>query len=109
MGPFIIPKKGLQIDLNYDNYLLYNQTINKFENANLKYVDGKVYVDGKIASAYTFQKHYYFMMGDNRKATADSRAWSFLPEQNIIGKVQCVLFSNFKDKFRLSRLFKSIN
>ncbi|WP_147679218.1 signal peptidase I [Algibacter pacificus] len=63
MGPFVIPKKGLQIDLNNDNYLLYKQTINKFEDANLKYVDGKVYVDGKIASTYTFKKNYYFMMG----------------------------------------------
>ncbi|APY12028.1 signal peptidase I [Seonamhaeicola sp. S2-3] len=109
MGPFIIPKIGLQIDLNQDNFLLYNQTINKFENANLKYVDGKVYVDGKIASTYTFKKNYYFMMGDNRKATADSRAWGFLPEENIIGKVQCVLFSNFKNKFQWNRLLKSVD
>ncbi|WP_045372014.1 signal peptidase I, partial [Jejuia pallidilutea] len=104
MGPFIIPKKGLKIDLNYDNYLLYEQTINKFENANLKHIEGKFYIKGKTATTYTFKKNYYFMMGDNRKATSDSRAWGFLPEENIIGKVQCVLFSNFKNKFQWNRL-----
>lgn len=109
MGPITIPKKGLQIDLNQDNYLLYKQTINKFEKANLKHVDGKFYVKGKIATTYTFQKNYYFMMGDNRKATSDSRVWGFLPEENIIGKVQCVLFSNFKNKFQWNRLLKSVD
>jgi signal peptidase I len=109
MGPFIIPKKGLKIDLNYDNYLLYEQTINKFENANLKHIEGKFYIKGKTATTYTFKKNYYFMMGDNRKATSDSRSWGFLPEENIIGKVQCVLFSNFKNKFQWNRLLKPIN
>lgn len=109
MGPFVIPKKGLQIDLNYENYLLYEKSINKFENMNLKHVDGKFYLKGKIATTYTFKENYYFMMGDNRKATLDSRAWGFLPEENIIGKVQCVLFSNFKNKFQWNRLFKTID
>ncbi|GAL89707.1 signal peptidase I [Jejuia pallidilutea] len=109
MGPFVIPKKGLQIDLNYNNYLLYRQTINKFEKANIQHIDGEIYVKGKVAKTYTFKKNYYFMMGDNRKATSDSRAWGFLPEENIIGKVQCVLFSNFKNKFQWNRLLKPIN
>ncbi|WP_045372698.1 signal peptidase I, partial [Jejuia pallidilutea] len=86
------------------NYLLYEQTINKFENANLKHIEGKFYIKGKTATTYTFKKNYYFMMGDNRKATSDSRSWGFLPEENIIGKVQCVLFSNFKNKFQWNRL-----
>jgi signal peptidase I len=109
MGLFVIPEKGLKIDLNHENYLLYEKTINKFENTNLKHVDGAFYIQGKIVKTYTFKKNYYFMMGDNRKATADSRAWGFLPEENIIGKVQCVLFSNFKNKFQWNRLFKSVD
>ncbi|NJX16640.1 signal peptidase I [Tamlana crocina] len=109
MGPFVIPKKGLKIDLNYENYLLYKQTINKFEKGNLKHNEGKFYVNGKTATTYTFKKNYYFMMGDNRKASSDSRVWGFLPEENIIGKVQCVLFSNYKNKFQWNRLLKSID
>ena len=109
MGSFVIPKKGLQIDLNHENYLLYKQTINKIEKANLKYINGKFFVKDRRVNTYTFQKNYYFMMGDNRKATADSRVWGFVPEENIIGKVQCVLFSNFKNKFQWDRLLKSVN
>ena len=108
MGPITIPKKGLQINLNQDNYLLYKQTINKFEKANIQHIDGEIYVNGKVAKTYTFKKNYYFMMGDNRKATSDSRVWGFLPEENIIGKVQCVLFSNYKNKFQWNRLLKSV-
>lgn len=109
MGPFVIPKKGLQIDLNHDNYLLYKRIINKFENTNIKHIDGKFYIKDKIATIYTFQKNYYFMMGDNRKATSDSRVWGFLPEENVIGKVQYVLFSNFKNKFQWNRLLKGVD
>ena len=109
MGPFVIPKKGLQIDLNHENYLLYKQTINQIEKAHLKYTNGKFVVNNKMVNTYTFQKNYYFMMGDNRKATVDSRVWGFVPEENIIGKVQCVLFSNFKNKFQWNRLLKSVD
>ncbi len=109
MGPFVIPKKGLQINLNYENYLLYEKTINKFEKVNIKHDEGKFYVNGEITTTYTFKKNYYFMMGDNRKASSDSRVWGFLPEENIIGKVQCVLFSNYKNKFQWNRLLKSID
>ena len=109
MGPFIIPKKGGQINLNYENYLLYEKTISKFEKENIKHVDGKFYVNGKLALTYTFKKNYYFMMGDNRKASSDSRVWGFLPEENIIGKVQCVLFSNYQGKFQWNRLLRSLD
>lgn len=109
MGPFVIPKKELQINLNYENYLLYEKTINKFEKEKIKHDEGKFYVNGEIATTYTFKKNYYFMMGDNRKASSDSRVWGFLPEENIIGKVQCVLFSNYKNKFQWNRLLKSID
>ena len=109
MGIFVIPKKGLKIDLNYNNFLLYKQIINKIEKVNIQHIGGEFYVKGKIATTYRFQKNYYFMMGDNRKATTDSRVWGFLPEENIIGKVQYVLFSNFKNKFQWDRLLKNVD
>jgi signal peptidase I len=109
MGPFLIPKKGLQIYLDIDNYLLYKRTINKFEKIRITCVGDKFFVGGKVINTYTFKKNYYFMMGDNRKASSDSRVWGFLPEENIIGKVQCVLFSNYKNKFQKKRFLKSLN
>lgn len=94
MGPIIIPKKGMQIDLNPDNFLLYSKIFNLFENAAVIQKNGIYFIDGKRAEVFKFKLDYYFMMGDNRKETSDSRTWGFLPESNIIGKMQCVLFSN---------------
>jgi signal peptidase I len=106
MGPFVVPKKGMQIHLNPDNFSLYERTINSSENSSITVVDGNYYIDNNKTNSYTFKQDYYFMMGDNRKWTMDSRAWGFVPESNIIGKAQCVLFSNKNDKFQWDRLFK---
>jgi signal peptidase I len=109
MGPLIVPKKGMQIPLTPKTFALYKRAINSSENCKIKEVDGMYYVDDKKVIEYTFKKNYYFMMGDNRKGTADSRRWGFVPEQNIIGKVQCVLFSNYGGEFNWDRLFKAVN
>ncbi|QTE23532.1 signal peptidase I [Polaribacter cellanae] len=67
------------------------------------------YIDNKKVTTYTFKQNYYFMMGDNRNGTLDSRAWGFVPEENIIGKVQYVLYSNYQDKFQWNRVLKNVN
>lgn len=108
-GPFIIPKKGMQITLNSENFALYNKIINTHENAEIEEIKGLYYLNGNKISTYTFKQDYYFMMGDNRKESLDSRRWGPVPEERIIGKVQCVLFSNYQDEFRWDRLFKSVN
>ena len=109
MGAIIIPKKGMRISLNTETFALYNRIINSSENCKIKDIDGVYYIDDKKTTNYTFKQDYYFMMGDNREGTQDSRAWGFVPEENIIGKVQCVLYSNYQDEFQWDRLFKSVN
>lgn len=108
MGPFIVPKKGMKIQLNPTTFSLYERAINSSENCKIKKLKGIYFINNKKATTYTFKQDYYFMMGDNRKGTMDSRAWGFVPESNIIGKVQCVLFSNKDDEFQWDRLFKML-
>jgi len=111
-GPFTIPQKGMKINLTPQNYALYGEIIKKYENPNIKEIAGKIFIDNKpttTTTTYTFQQNYYFMMGDNRKGSMDSRYWGLIPEQNIVAKVQCVLFSNYGGAFNWKRLFKSVN
>lgn len=108
MGPFKVPKKGMQIKLNPVTFLLYENVINNSENSRIKEVQGVFFINNKKTNTYIFKHDYYFMMGDNRKETLDSRAWGFIPESNIIGKVQCILWSNYQNEFRWGHLFKSV-
>ncbi|GAA3561016.1 signal peptidase I [Snuella lapsa] len=108
MGPLVIPKKGMTIQLIPETVLLYGETIKLYEKRSIEQKEGGIYVNGEKTEAYTFKQDYYFMMGDNRKGTIDSRSWGFLPESNIVGKVQCVLWSNYRDEFQWSRLFKKV-
>ncbi len=108
-GPYIIPKKGMRIDLDIENYTLYEKLINKFENIEIKNISGIFYINKERVTSYTFIQDYYFMMGDNRKGSMDSRVWGLVPEERIIGKVQCVLWSNYQDEFQWSRLLKSVD
>ncbi|WP_245683152.1 signal peptidase I [Flavobacterium glycines] len=108
MGPFIVPKKGMQIHLNPETFSLYQRVISGSENCKIKELKGIYFINNKRATTYTFKQNYYFMMGDNRKGTMDSRAWGFVPETNIIGKIQCVLFSNKNDEFQWDRIFKML-
>tara|TARA_R110001583_G_C5632991_1_gene407200 strand:- start:170 stop:1300 length:1131 start_codon:yes stop_codon:yes gene_type:complete len=109
MGPIIVPKKGMKIELNLETFSLYEAVINNSENCFLKEIDGVYYINNNKISTYTFKQDYYFMMGDNRKYSLDSRFWGFIPESNVIGKVQCVLFSNYQSNFQWNRLFKRVN
>ncbi|MEI6865149.1 signal peptidase I [Flavicella sp.] len=109
MGPVVVPKKGMQIILNEESFSIYKKAIRKSEKCKLAKRNGAYYINNKKVETYTFTQDYYFMMGDNRSSSLDSRYYGFIPEQNIIGKVQCVLYSNYQDKFQWNRFFKSVN
>lgn len=111
-GPLWIPKKGSTIVLSHQNLLLYSRAIHNYEGHQLEVKNGKVLLDGAPATTYTFQMDYYWMMGDNRHNSADSRTWGFVPEDHIVGKPIVVWLSLDKDrgwfngKIRWNRFFK---
>ncbi len=107
-GPILIPKKGMTIKMTQLNFDIYDKIINDHEDSQVEVKEGRYYLDGKEIMEYTFKHNYYFMMGDNRKGSMDSRFWGLVPENRIIGKVQCVFFSNFRERFQWKRLFKKV-
>lgn len=106
MGPIVIPRKGMKIKLNLENFMLYENVMNQCENSGVSEKNSSFFINGKKAQTYTFKQNYYFMMGDNRKGTMDSRVWGFVPESNVIGKAKCVLFSTQNEDFQWDRVFK---
>ena len=114
-GPIVVPSKGMTVPLNDKNIVLYEQIIRQYEGNKLAVKNGKVYINDKEVSSYTFKMDYYFMMGDNRHNSADSRFWGFVPEDHIVGKASVVWLSvdKFKEfgekgKIRWNRMFKKI-
>ena len=112
----LIPKKGMKVALNKDNWDLYERCIRVYENnPTAVWKNGKVYINGKPQDSYTFKMNYYFMMGDNRDNSLDSRYWGFVPEDHIVGRPMLVLISFDKDKglfdgkIRWNRIFKDPN
>lgn len=114
-GPILIPAKGQTIALNMDNIAIYERPIRAYEGNTLEVKNNKIYINGKEATSYTFKMDYYWMMGDNRHNSADSRYWGFVPEDHIVGKPILIWLSISPDKnpessgIRWSRIFKNVS
>lgn len=112
-GPIWIPKKGVTINLSLANLPLYKRIISVYEANNLQVKDGSIIINGSPASTYTFKMNYYWMMGDNRYNSADSRYWGFVPEDHVVGKASFVWLSldkykSFPANIRWSRFFMKV-
>ena len=113
-GPVWIPQKGKSIRLTMDNIAVYERPIRIYEGNDLEVKNGHIYINGKIANSYTFKMDYYWMMGDNRHNSADSRYWGFVPEDHIVGKPIFIWWSSDPDRkgfegVRWSRLFRWVD
>lgn len=114
-GPIVIPKAGTSVNLNLDNLPLYKKIITDYEKNSLKIEDGRILINGKKTNQYTFLQDYYWMMGDNRHRSEDSRFWGFVPADHIVGKPVFIWFSidGINDgirnwKIRWDRIFSTV-
>ena len=114
-GPIWIPKKGAKIDLTQENLPLYERCIKNYEGNTLEVKDNQILINGQAATSYTFKMDYYWMQGDNRDNSLDSRYWGFVPEDHIVGTPSIILISFDKDHklfnggIRWNRIFKMPN
>jgi signal peptidase I len=113
-GPIYIPQQGKTVDLNLETLPFYKAIITDYEKNDLKVTGSEIRINGKIATSYTFQQNYYWMMGDNRHNSEDSRYWGYVPENHIVGKPTFIWMSydsNAKGlkKIRWDRLFTTVS
>jgi len=112
-GPIWIPEKGVTVKIDTSNICLYERIIDVYENNDLRTEGSIIYINGMPSDSYTFKMGYYWMMGDNRHNSADSRYWGFVPEDHIVGKPKFIWLSLDKEasglrKIRLKRMFMRI-
>ncbi len=113
-GPILIPKKGMTVKLDSYSLPFYKKIITEYEKNDLKVKDGKFFINGKPTDTYTFKQDYYWMMGDNRHNSEDSRYWGYVPFDHIVGKPVFIWFSwdsdaKGIDKIRWDRLFTTVH
>ncbi len=106
-GPIWVPKKGVSLALTPENYGIYERPIRVYEHNNFEMKNGKFYLNGKEVTSYTFKMDYYWMMGDNRHGSQDSRFWGFVPEDRVVGKAWLIWFS-WDGGPRWNRLFRIV-
>ena len=112
-GPVVVPKKGVRVSLDTVNLIFYERIIRDYEENDMYISDNKIFINGQKVNSYTFKMDYYFMMGDSRYNSIDSRFVGFIPAKNIIGKASFIIFSQEKDNWqrngvRWRRIFKQI-
>lgn len=113
-GPIWIPAKGKSIQIDMNNIAIYERPIRVYEGNELEVKNNQIYINGKLAHRYTFKLDYYWMMGDNRHNSADSRYWGFVPEDHIVGKPIFIWWSSDPDRkgfkgIRWNRLFRLVD
>ena len=115
MGEIWIPKRGVTLHLTLANLPMYERAIHTYEGNDLQVRDGKIYINGEQTEYYTFRMDYYWMMGDNRDRSLDSRYWGFVPEDHIIGSPAIIAISLDEErgwldgKIRFGRILRDPN
>jgi signal peptidase I len=113
-GPLVIPAQGMTINLDLTNLPLYYRAIQVYEHNEVKVRNGKIFINGEESTAYTFKMNYYWLMGDNRHNSADSRFWGFVPEDHVVGKASFVWLSIapelplFEGGLRFDKMFRLV-